>query len=187
MFVRVFFLAMMILPNVCLGSVMIDRILMKINESAFTQRELENYLLVKAVRKSQRQLIASEKNWYSAVRAFKDDMLIYEESRKLRYPVEASATLPADVQYVKAAIQKDAELRILADRLLLTEKDIETILRVMLRVDKYKGEQRENAFDTMGVPPKRRVPFLDKRNSVRMYDDAMSYRHIEPNAFKFNK
>lgn len=174
-------------PSLAFADVIVDRIVLKINDSAFTQRELETYLLVKAVRKKQRELVATQENWERAVKYFKNDMLIHEESRKLKYPVETPATLPQDVKDIQASLQADGEWKALADRLLINEKDIEAVVRMLLRVEKYKGEQRETSLDTVSVPPARRVPFLEKRNYVRFYDDAMSYRRIEPRVYKFHK
>ena len=185
--VRLIFLAWMFASVGFAEPVVVDRILLKINESAFTQRELENYMLVKAIRRSNRELVASQQNWESSVQFFKDDMLVYEESRKLRYPVEASTKIVEDARNIFVTIQTDSELKSLADRLLLSEKAIQNILRMMLRVEKFKVEQRDTAMDVIAVPQKKRVPFLEKRNFIRMYDEAMTYKRIEPSAFKFNK
>jgi len=186
---RFFLLALLLIfTNVCIAEhIVVDRIVMKINETAFTQRELENYLLVKAVRRSQKQLIATQENWEASVQLFKNDMLIYEESRKLRYPVEIPTTLPSDVKAVQQVIETNPEMKNLEDRLLLNERDIDNVLRMMLRIEKFKVDQRDNAAEVIAVPQKKRVPFLEKRNYIRMYDDAMSYRRIQPNAFPFSK
>jgi hypothetical protein len=145
---------------------------------------MENHLLVKALQKSKRELIATAQNWESSVNAFKNDMLSFEESRKLRYTLESITNLAEQVQAIRSTIESDKQTSDLAKRLLISDRDIERILKDLVRIDKYKIDMKDSSFETMGVPPDRRVPSLEKRFFVQIYDGAMNYITIQPSAYK---
>lgn len=171
------------LSSFCFGeTLVVNRLLLKINDSAYTQRELEIFLLIKAIQKRDKTLLASEQNWKLALKNFKNDMLLYEESRKLRYSIESSKDLSTEVQQIKDAMEADAEFKAYAGRLGIHTKDIEQKLRISLRIEKYKIDQRDSAFENPNAMSAR-FSLLEKRNYVRYYNDADVYVYIQPNAF----
>lgn len=165
----------------------INRELLKVNENSYTQREAEIYLLVKALRKSERSFLAKEANWKRALRDYKNDMLVYEDSRKLRYTMDSGTDFKDEIKSIRKSIQEDKELRDLASRLVISDKDILNALLTLGRVDKYKMDQNENPIESSFVHKSRRVPTLDKKSYVYFYKDAFVYRYIQPNAFKLHK
>ncbi len=164
------------------AEILFDRVLFKINDASFTQREMEIYLLVKALQLSQNELIATEKNWQSALLNYKNAMLIYEESKKLHLSTE-QVGLDKQVLALRTMILNDKALNMLGDRLGIDDKDIELTLHISARVEKAKNVQKESLNDSLGIPPAKKVPILDRKNFVRIFDDAEIYRLIQPKAF----
>lgn len=168
------------------GAVLFDRVLFKIGEASFTQREMEIYLLVRNLQFDRKEPIANEQNWSSTLQNFKNAMLVYEESKKLHLNIE-QAGLDKQVATIKNAILNDKSLTELSDRLGVDEKDIELTLLVSARVEKAKHVQKENLSETLGIPPAKKVSALDKKHFVRFFDDAETYRLIQPKAFLLRK
>ncbi len=165
--------------------VTIDRVILKVNDSTYTQRDLEIYLLVKALAVAQSQGIATENNWQDSVQRFKTDMLAYEETFKLRY-ASSSKIADAELAKVRTLITASKELNDLSQRLVIADKDIEQSLIMLERIQKYNKEQKESV-ESQGIPHERRVPLAEKRNFVRIFDDAHEYRFIQPSAFSAAK
>ncbi len=165
-------------------SILIDRLLLKINDTAYTQRDMETYLFVKALHKKNEDIFVKDKNWNASLKIFKNDMLIYEEFHKLRYTLDAQVKLSEELQQILAKIESDEDLKKLTQRLCIAETKIEQVLHMISRIEQYKTDVKESVFELPNISESHRVSVLEKRNSVFFYKDAGVYLFIAPNAYK---
>lgn len=167
----------------CYAEKTVNRMILKINNNAYTQREMETYLLVKALQKDKRSFLATAENWSESLKNYKEDMLIYEEALKLRFNFGRDTDLKETVEMIMAKVTKDKDLNPYAKRLLLIEEDYAKALSLYKNVEKYRPSLKENPSNLAQMPPDRRVSYLERRNYSRFYDDAFTYRVIEPSLF----
>jgi hypothetical protein len=160
--------------------ILFNRVILKVNETAYTQRQLEIYELVKSLHTSSSPLLASAENWKSLLMMFKEDLLVYEEASKLRYASHPSFNAADERQRLKKIIEGDKKLSDLADRLSLSDADYDKTLLMIHKIVSYKEKQEVNPLDVSGIPPDRRVPYLERRVYVRFYEGAFEYRFIQP-------
>ena len=166
--------------------VLVNRLLIKINESSFSQREMEIYFLAKSLSLNNKDLVVTENNWPVLIRAYKDDMMLYEETRKLHYSQDIEKDMGKKLALVKDGIQKDPFLGGIEKRLAMNDRDLEIALVALARVEKFRSEQKEST-DPLKAPPNRRVPSIEKRNYVRYFQEAGRYRYIQPQAFPLSQ
>ncbi len=159
----------------------IDRMLLKVNETAYTQRQLEVYLLVKSLRADTEPWIVSQNNWNKTLKVLKQDMLSCEETYKHRTATFAKIT-NEDVQSIQKLIASRPETQELSQRLAISSKDVEQSLAMLARVQRQNREQLEQK-DFQGIPQQRRVASIEKRNSFRFYDGTEAYRHLQADKF----
>ncbi|MBI2603513.1 MAG: hypothetical protein HYW48_10715 [Deltaproteobacteria bacterium] len=182
---RTLVLASLLFPR-SLGAetIVIDRMILKINETAFTQREVETYFLVKAVTSADYNLLPNEQTWGKVLTEFKNDILLYEESQKLRH---VSPTPQADLDKTMNLLREKTKHGLpgaFAERLALKEQDLLTALQIFLKVEKVRdqkatpiGSHKRSSDGRLAISD------LEQKNYVRFFDDAEVYKLIQPNAF----
>lgn len=165
---------------------LVDRMLLKINDTAFTQRDAETYLLLKAILQEDRTLIPSAQSWTKGLREFKNDMLLYEESQKLRH---ISPFTESQLNQLMGQIQKQSKegpAGELAKRLALSEGDWKDALQIFLKVEKAKNTEHSPAEKRQTSGGNQKFSELEKKNYVRFFEDAESYKVIHPSQFRFS-
>ncbi len=127
-----------------------DRILFEINNSYFTQRQLEVYLLIKeALRKrapGQNVTVVSKKTWQAAMKSFETDMLIQQEVQKFGSFLPSKEISDKTIALVERRNQNDSVFQNAKKRLAISRENmvwaVSTILQIQaFRKNKNRGEK----------------------------------------------
>ena len=166
-------------------SSLINRNILQVGRSDYTQRDLEIYILTKNVITGGEDMLISERNWSKYLGVFQNDMLFYtvvnDESQfygsfqpKLEYINERVAALKKRMKSYKAIsayIEKQG----------WTDRDFEKVI-VQLEILKLyltrKNIVRENDFDFKKIETYLNAQWFKDAISVkvyRMYEGAQKY------------
>lgn len=160
----------------------VDRMVLKVNDSAYTQREVELYFLVKAFLREDPALLVGANNWKIRLHNFKDDALVFEDSTRMSVGMIA---IPAELQKKLKAIYQNNLYRPELDRLVVVDRDLEVAAYFLRTVERHidnidrTGQKRRFAMRQRG---KKRGD-LELRHFIFFYQDAEQYRLLRPRQF----
>ena len=161
--------------------VIADRVLVAINNIPYTQLQLESYLNVKESLRDEASSsqVVKESNWLQAIDAFINDMMIHQEATK------SSGFRPTKetIQKLRARVEKTAaaapQFKAVFDRLRLTRTELENEILRIATVENYRkgkaslSSNRKNIQDSWENE-------LKSRSIVRLFDDAKTWKTIQP-------
>lgn len=170
------------LPLKTLASTLVDRLVVEVNGEAFSQRDLEVYLLVKQVLQGQPPETAKfvATNWKGILAEFTEDMLIRQETDRLGSFQASVERFKTSLKQVQSAFKTQNFLRTETARLGIDNKSLVRSVTFVLRIMVYK-ENKERQFPRAS---KTSSPVwsgrLKERAFVRIYEDARRFKKIEP-------
>ncbi|MFK7823676.1 MAG: hypothetical protein AB8G05_05955 [Oligoflexales bacterium] len=152
-----------------------DRLLMDINHYTFSQRQMEVYLLIKALiyKPENPRVKLNQESWLSSIEKFREDMLIYLETKRLgrfQPPDDKVQNITRDLErrlYNSPNIQEDAK-RLGLDRLTL----LRTVANV-IQVEEYRKLKSMNQEPGW-------VKSLEPKYVVRSFKGSHKYQKISP-------
>jgi len=167
-----------------------DRLVLEINNTPYTQRQVEIYSLVKAAldaKPGTTVAVTDAKNWQDHLEGFRRDMLIEQEASRLGgfNTTEQMQQKAAEIYVQKTA--GNAAVKAAAERLALSPAGVARILATVLRVEGLRrSKQRQDAINDSSTTRQQRqnsedTAWLDdlaNRASIRYYKGALSYETI---------
>lgn len=157
----------------------VNRILLKIDDLVFSQRDLEIFFMLGAmleIEGSRDYFPLQKSNWHPALVAFKESMLIYTEADKLRQIRLNETELKKDQLKVNHAI-KSQEFASSLKRLQVEKAELDGALQKIQTIKNFKITYQSHAssknkdFSLM----KQWISGLEKKYFVRFFDQSDNY------------
>lgn len=162
-----------------------DRLLVSINSTPYTQRQMEVYLAVKeGLREATKEAapVLSAANWSAALAAFSEDMIIHQEAHRVgSFQVSESAEKIARGKF-ESRRNADAGIAASVRRLGIDERSLTRTLHTVLRTEAFRrNKERQSVVaraDDDGAP--RWFEEIKDRAVVRFFAEAETYIEITP-------
>src|SRR5690606_35170412 len=121
------------------GAQLGDRLVIAINDTPYTQRQIEMYITIKeSLRKSDNVRLIQPSDWADVVDVFTEDMIIFQESLRLGSFEPADPLVGRFLSAVKDKISQDRKFGAELKRLGVEEPDLRSALQTVLRIDSYR-------------------------------------------------
>jgi len=166
-----------------------DRLIVSINSTPYSQRQLECYLLVKESLRDGSNgpvPVLTAAYWPAALAAFAEDMIVHQEAHRVGSYQASDAALKIAREKFEKRRELDAGTNASARRLGIEERTLLRTLHTVLRTEAFRrNKDRQSVVarvDDEGAPKW----FEDIRNRavVRFYSGAESYIEINPSTEK---
>lgn len=165
-----------------------DRLILDINGLQYTQRQLESYLLVRAMllSGSQPASVLAAENWGSSLLAFEQAMMIEQEAFRLGGFQPSELMIKTSMEIIKKKLGTDSDELRQAQRLGLDDKGMERIVASILRAEGLRRSRQRVMSDASVNKNERRsgedewLVDLKRRAIVRRYNGADNYLQISP-------
>jgi hypothetical protein len=183
----VFFLAAPRAGAVVLG----DRAVLSINNTTYTQRQVEMYIVIKeSLRKNtalESARIVHAGNWLEALTVFTEDMIIHQESLRLGGLQATDQLIDRFSNLIKEKNVKSPLFRATMDRLGADQVGVTRVLDTVIRVAAFRRSKDRQATST-GTPEIDDVDNsqpswlseLKDRAIIRRYEGAQAFLEISP-------
>lgn len=172
----ILFLACLNLAKTGYSATVGDRLIIELNQYGFTQRQMEVYLLFRSVlspRGEYKPWLVGTQNWEESVQAFRDDMMIFLETRRLGRFQPQNVSIQQANQ--KALAEADRSLAVSGTfkRLGIDRwTSLRTIVKVM-QVDKYRRLKNSSGDKTW-------LYEIEKKYVVRRFNGTGQWLSIQP-------
>lgn len=164
--------------------VVADRLIVQVNAVAYTQWQIESHWLVKeALRYAMdpasgalngAQVVSGE-NWSSAVDSFVDEMMIFQEAKRIGSFMPTSQMVDEGCRLYRDGVARSDALAALARRLGMTDAAIRRAVSDVVRIDAFtQSQNRGNRGVTTWMGP------LRDRALIRRFGAAATWREIQP-------
>lgn len=164
-----------------------DRLIIAINDSPYTQRQIETHISVKeSLRKGDQVRLIRPDDWASAVDVFTEDMIIFQESLRLGSFEPADQLVDRFVGAVQERLAADKGFAANIKRLGVNERELRGALEAVLRIESFrksKDRQDELAGQVRSTVDEGKESWfadLEQRAVIRLFKDAKIYKKIEP-------
>ena len=154
-----------------------DRLIIELNQYGFTQRQMEVYLLFRSVLSpgggESKPWLVGESNWQESVQEFRNDMMIFLETRRLGRFQPQNLRIQQANQKALAAADKDAAITGAFKRLGIDRwTSLRTIVKVM-QVDEYR-RLKDSSGDKSWLYE------IEKKYVVRRFNGTGQWLPIQP-------
>ena len=153
-----------------------DRLIIELNQYGFTQRQMEVYLLFRSVLSPggvSKPWLVGENNWQESVQEFRNDMMIFLETRRLGRFQPQNLRIQQANQKALAAADKDAAITGAFKRLGIDRwTSLRTIVKVM-QVDEYR-RLKDSSGDKSWLYE------IEKKYVVRRFNGTGQWLPIQP-------
>ena len=164
-----------------------DRLIITINDTPYTQRQIEMYMTIKeSLRKSDRVRLIRPVEWSVAVDVFTQDMIIFQESLRLGSFQPADQVVDRFAGAVEQKIASDDHFRENLKRLGVGSRDVRGALETVLRIDSFrksKDRQDELAGEIRDKSARGKKSWfidLEERAVIRLFREGKIYKSISP-------
>lgn len=149
-----------------------DRVLVEVDRVAFTQRQLESYMLVRSIldggdAKSFGAII-SPISWVTTVDDYVNDTIVHLEAERVGSFQPAPRSLATATEVLDGRMREDGEWRVHQQRLGISQAEMKALILRALRVAALKRSQGDEL----------KVEELRARSHVRYFADALRHKAI---------
>lgn len=168
-----------------------DRAVLSINNTTYTQRQVEMYIVIKeSLRKNtalESARVVHAGNWLEALTVFTEDMIIHQESLRLGGLQAADQLIDRFSNLIKEKNAKSPLFRATMERLGADQVGITRVLDTVIRVAAFRRSKDRQA-STSGAPEiddsestqPSWLTDLNERAIIRRYEGAQSFIEIAP-------
>lgn len=182
---------MIFFTTIAEGAVVGDRAVLSINNTTYTQRQVEMYIVIKeSLRKNaaiESARVVNATNWTEALTVFTEDMTIHQESLRLGGLQAADQLIDRFSNLIKEKNAKSQLFRATMERLGADQVGITRVLDTVIRVAAFRRSKERQAA-TAGVPEIDDgdgsqpvwLTELKERAIVRRYEGTQDFITIAP-------
>ena len=178
------FLSIILLPTTPSWAQVGDRLLVSINSTPYSQRQMECYFAIKeGLREGGAPIPAlSEASWSQAITAFTDDMIIHQEAHRVGSFQASESTLKVAQTKIERRKSADPVFSATASRLGIDERTFQRTIHTVLRTEAFRRNKERQSIvarsDDEGAP--RWFEEIKDRAVVRYFSGASKYLEIKP-------
>lgn len=166
-----------------------DRLVLEINKSAYTQRQLELYAALRSALVSSDPTLVGQKNWHEQLELFRREMIVEQEAQRLSSTQPNRKTVQAGLDILEDRRKKSAAFATFLKRMQADEPTQRRILASIIRVRAFlASKEKQYAPDSSRLQEKADVDFtadwfvkLEQRTPYRVFEGARQYMAIDPN------
>ena len=175
-----------------------DRVVMEVNGSAFTQRQIELFILLRSAlgdpEKGAPLTVASKENWASVVKVFSEEMIVLQEAQRSGSFLASGKTVETAVALVRENIKRSPVIAARLDSLKPESIEVVRYVGWALRSEAYRrskdrqSDQQPKTGDGKttaeqngggGASNTWKVELID-RAVVRYFEGAKAFVEIDP-------
>ena len=158
-----------------------DRLVMELDRRPFSQRHMESYMGIKAILSDQlsrpfTEGLVSEKNWQRALAAFRGDMLISLETKRLGRFFPVTGVLTRNLSLADFRIRENPDYARFVKRLQIDRRKLVNMIADIFQVDSYWTSKERSSAGKNG----RWFLDLEQKYLVRMFVGSATYKIIRP-------
>lgn|GEM_PF-4553399 len=162
-----------------------DRLIVSVNSTPYTQRQIEVYLTVKEGLRDasvDSAPVLNSENWPAALNAFADDMIVHQEAHRVgSFQVTENAEKLARGKFEKRR-SGDSAFATASGRLNIDDRTLTRTLNTVLRTEAFRRNKERQSIvartDDDGAP--RWFEEIKDRAVVRYFAGAEKYVEIRP-------
>lgn len=175
-----------------------DRVVMEVNGSAFTQRQIELFIVLRSAlgdpAKAAPLVVASNENWASVLKVFSEEIIVLQEAQRSGSFLASSKTVETGVALAKENIKRSPVVVARLDSLKPESMEIARYVGWALRSEAFRrskdrqSDQQPKASDGKPTPELNggdgasktwKVELID-RAVVRFFEGAKAFIEIDP-------
>lgn len=165
------------------GQNLLDRLIVKINQDYFTQREVESYITVKKLITQDNNLAVdfiTKENWNETLQEFIDDLIVYTEINRLGIYRARKNQIKDLLNIIHKKKEKHLQTAKFMEHLNLDDNTLTKRIETAARVANYIKNKMPNSKNTKIEHTW--LVNLRKKYIVRLYKRAKIYVPIHPKA-----
>jgi len=159
-----------------------DRILLEINNSFYTQRQMESYLFLKDFVRGEykgKTNHMNQDNWKPRLESYLYDMLIHQDTQRMGSFFPNDKSISGAMNAIKAEAKKSPEF---FGRMKFLGVDGKNLRRVVAQILQVEGYRRSKSLDSKSAPSKRRAlnwaTDLRKKFVIRHFDGSKKFEEL---------
>ncbi len=170
------------------AEVVSDRLVLEINKSAFTQRQMELYTALRSALGSSEPTLVDKTNWSEQLELFRREMIVEQEAQRLSSAQPNRKTVQAGLTILEERQKKSQAFATFLKRMQADETTQRRILASIIRVRAFlASKEKQYAPDSTRLQDKTDVDYtadwfvkLEQRTPYRVFEGSRQYLLIEP-------